>query len=273
MSDYNNPNELIKAIKDSMKHGYIKEEVENYALYCWSVKTEADRSGKLKNPWFGYKTISELSHAFRKVKGEGLVFDGNHITWISTGVSYDYVAYKNKMLLAYPDTKIDVALVYRGDEFAFKKADGQVRYNHTLANPFGQVDGDIIGAYCVIINERGEFLTTMSNDEIDKHRRVAKTDFIWKQWFKEMALKTVIRKAVKFHFDDVFEGIEEMDNENYELPSEEKSDIDVHAKEIRDALKDYKGDDKEVIREMALEKYKSGELDRAITDNILGKLK
>ena len=269
---FNNEKELVSAIKSSMNGGFVKEEAENYASYCYGLKTET-KNGKLKNGWFQNKTIQELSQAFRKVKNEGLVFDGKHITWQPTGVTYDYVAYKNKMLLAYPDSKIDLSLVYKGDETSFKKVSGEVRYTHNVANPFGQKEQDIIGGYCVIRNERGEFLTTLSSDELEKHRAVAKTDFIWKQWYKEMCLKTIMKKACKFHFDDIFEGIEEMDNENYELQTEEKAEIDKLSEEIREALKDYQGEDKQDIRMMCIEKYNSGELDRKFTDNILERIK
>lgn len=272
MSKFENKQELVGAIKASMKKGFVKEEAENYASYCHDLKTEV-KNGRLKNQWFQDKTIQELSEAFRKVKNEGLVFDGKHITWQPNGVTYDYVAYKNKMLLAYPDSKIDLSLVYQGDETSFKKVSGEVRYTHNVANPFNQEESDIIGGYCVIRNERGEFLTTLSHKELEKHRAVAKTDFIWKQWYKEMCLKTIMKKACKFHFDDIFEGIEEMDNENYELPTEEESEIDKLSKEIKEALEKYEGEDKQDIRLMCIEKYNSGELDRKFTDNILSQIK
>jgi hypothetical protein len=36
-------------------------------------------------------------------------------------------------------------------------------------------------------------------------------------WFTEMCLKTVIKKACKLHFGDIYTWIEEIDNENYDL--------------------------------------------------------
>jgi len=196
---------------------YESEHSEKFASYIVRLKTEKDRTGSLKNGWIQYRKEDDMANLFKAVSKEGLVFDGVHITLQKTGVSYDYVAYKNKMLLAYPESKIDVSLVYSGDKIEFAKESGQVGYTHNIANPFSQVDADIIGAYCVIKNKRGEFLTTMSPQDIEKHRKVAKTDFIWKQWFKEMCLKTIIKKAVKSHFNDIYKGIEEMDNENFSL--------------------------------------------------------
>jgi len=157
-----------------------------------------------------------------------LIFDGVHITLQSTGVSYDYIAYKNKMLLAYPETIIDVSLVYTKDEFVFEKKSGVVSYVHKIGDPFGQTETDIIGGYCVIKNKRGDFLTLLNKADIERHRKVARTDYIWKSWFAEMALKTVIKKACKQHFADIFQNIETIDNEGSDV---ELVEIDIDVKE------------------------------------------
>jgi len=272
MPNFQNATQLVKAIKESMGNKYNRSEAEQYAGYCYDVKTKR-KNNQLVNAWFQNKTTEELETAFRKVSNEGLVFDGKHITWQSTGISYDYVAYKNKMLLAYPDSKIDLSLVYEGDGYSFSKVSGEVNYTHKVSDPFNQQDKDIIGGYCVIRNERGEFLTTLSKAELDKHRNIAKTDFIWKQWYREMCLKTIIKKACKFHFEDIFETVEEMDNENYELPKEEVSEKGKNADRIRVALEAYKGDDKEDIRKICLDKFNSNELTDEFTENILNKIK
>jgi hypothetical protein len=158
-----------------------------------------------------------LVRIFKAVADDGLVFDGDDITLQSNGVSYNYQAFNNKMLLAYPETVLDVSLVYESDTFQFSKQSGKVQYTHNIGSPFERDDSAIIGAYCVIKNHRGEFLTLLSKKDIDKHRKVAKTDYIWKSWFAEMAMKTIMKKACKQHFKDVFKTIETMDNENYDL--------------------------------------------------------
>lgn len=189
---------------------------EFFNKYVETIKNQKDRSGKLVNPWAQYKNKDFWDTCWHKIEQSGLKFDGHHITINQNGVSYDYVAYKNKMLLAYPESKIDVELVYKGDTFAFEKSNGVVDYKHIFGNPFQHKDEDIIGGYCIIKNKRGEFITTLSRDEIEKAKKVAKTDAIWKMWFAEMAKKTVIKKAVKFHFDDVYAEMEEEDNKNYD---------------------------------------------------------
>lgn len=203
--------DIIAQLPVTEKAPYTEEDVEKFAGYC--VKLSKDEKSK----FICTKSAKDLASLFKRVQAEWISFDGVHITLQSTGISYDYVAYKNKMFLAYPETRFDVAIVFKNDIFSFEKTDGKVSYQHTISNPFGQKDADIIGAYAVVKNSRGEFLTTLSAEDIAKHRKVAKTDFIWKAWFQEMCLKTITKKACKLHYGDVYTKIEEMDNEQYDL--------------------------------------------------------
>lgn len=222
-----NQETIIKLLK-----GHPKEEAENFASYCVRLKLAKKRDGSLQNPWMQYKTEKQLAVLFERVAKDGLVFDGVHVTLQSTGISYDYIAYKNKMFLAYPESTIDVSLVHDGDDFVFRKVNGKVEYTHNISNPFTQ--GELTGGYCIIKNKRGDFITLLSKEDINKHRKVAKTDYIWKQWFDEMALKTVIKKACKLHFSDIFQNIEKNDNENYEL--ENPLELDIKFKQEIDAI-------------------------------------
>ena len=222
---------IIELLKE-----YKKEEVENFASYCIRLLMEKNKkTNQIKNLWMQNKTDENMAELYRRVAKDDMVFDGEHITLQSTGISYDYVAYKNKMFLAYPDTKIDIQLVYKDDEFKLAKENGSVIYTHSINEPLKQTEDNIVGGYCVIKNKRGEFVTLLSKVDIDKHRKVAKTDFIWRQWFKEMALKTIIKKACKQHFADIYENIEKQDNENYEL--ENPLGLDIKIKQEIDELK------------------------------------
>jgi len=196
---------------------YDQIKVDSYIDYLVKSESAKNKDGSLKNPWFKYKTDEELISNYKKVALDGLDFDGVHITLQSTGVSYDYVAYKNKMYLVYPESLIDTALVYKDDTFNFQKQSGKVLYTHNINNPFNQEQDNIIGGYCCIKNKRGEFITLLSASNIEKHRKVAKTDTIWKSWFHEMCLKTLIKKACKQHFADIYQNIETLDNTGYDL--------------------------------------------------------
>ena len=218
--------------------------VYEYILYLQKIENEKDKKTKeLKNPWFKFKKTEELISLFKKIHDLWLVFDGKHITLQSTGISFDYIALKNKMLNIYPESIIDVQLVYEGDEIDFAKQSWKVNYSHKISNPFSREEGAIIGAYCVIKNKRWEFLTTLNKEELQKHRKVAKTDFIWKSWFAEMCLKTVIKKAVKIHFDDIYSEIIKMDNEenSLEIPVDIKLSWKQEIDEIKttEELKEY----------------------------------
>ena len=197
--------------------GFDEFQVKCYADYLEFLENDKDRDKKIRNPWMKYRTIEQLIDFFKIVDAEGLVLDGKHITLQIIGISYDYQAYKNKLLLAYPESIFDDDLVYKSDVFDSRKDAGKVNYSHEIINPFSRKDDDIIGGYCVIKNKRGEFITLLGSADLAKHRLVAKTDSFWKKWFPEMCRKTIIKKACKRHFDDVFEKIFEMDNEEIDL--------------------------------------------------------
>ena len=217
----------LKIITNGLKD-YDKVQVKVFADYCQYLLTAIDRSGKLKYPWMSKRKDDYLISCFKKVAADGLVFDGENITLLNTGISYNYQAYKNKMLLTYPASIIDLDLVYSTDVFEFEKHSGKVIYTHNIVNPFNRTDENVIGGYCVIKNKRGEFLTLLSKADIDKHRKVAKTDMIWKSWFVEMAKKTVIKKACKQHFNDIYQNITNLDNENSDI--ENPLDISLSVK-------------------------------------------
>lgn len=214
---------------------YKEEDVKIYIAYLdelWNKK-EKDKDTQEWKPtnqhWMTNRKTEQFANYFMRVSQEWLVFDGKHITLQSTGISYDYVALKNKMLLIYPDSKIDMSLVYKGDTFSFSKENGKIHYKHDISNPFWQKETDIVWGYVVIKNGRGEFLTRMSLDDLKKHQATAKTQAIWKAWLTEMYRKTLMKKACSEHFKDIFTGIEEQDNENYDptiTTPEKRSEVD-----------------------------------------------
>ena len=209
---------IIELLKD-----YKKEDAEKFANYCIRLLLEPDKRNWWKKNWFMQtKTDEDMAQLFRRVHSEWLVFDWVHITLQSTGISYDYIAYKNKMLIAYPDTIIDINLVYKDDEVSFSKESWKVIYKHNLKNPFGNKVQDIAWGYCVIKNKRWEFLTILTKDEFEKHKTKAKTSYIWNEWYAEMCMKTLVKKAVKIHYNDIYANMEEEDNKQYDLSQKPK---------------------------------------------------
>ena len=118
--------QTIKAmLKDSNQ-----AHVDIYIAYLARLQAEKKKDGAQwipKNPWLKHKTDDHLVSLFRQVALDGLVFDGDDITLQNTGVSYSYQAFKNKMFHAYPESVIDVSLVYKDDTFNFSKTSGQVQ--------------------------------------------------------------------------------------------------------------------------------------------------
>lgn len=212
-------NDKLKQIKELLKD-YDENAVNEYVNYVYKTHIDTNSKGELTSPWAMNTSAKKYADYFKIVNREGLYFDGIHITINSRGIQYDYIAYKNKMLLAYPETKIDIQLVYEGDDFQIAKESGNIIYHHTIASPFQRSIDKIIGGYCVIINKRGEFITLLSKEEFNNHRQVAKTKYIWDQWYGEMAFKTLFKKAIKIHFSDIYENIEKVDNENYDLETQ-----------------------------------------------------
>lgn len=201
---------------------YKKEDVSFFCDYVQELKSKKTKNKQTQNwedanPWAIKKADKWFADCFKKIYNSNLKFDGKHITIQDVGVSFDFVAYKNKMLLAYPETLLDIQLVYKDDVFTFSKENGKVEYKHEFSNPFNKKDDDVIGGYCVIKNKRGEFLTLVSRNDILKSKQVAKTKAIWDSWFAEMCFKTVMKKAVKTHFDDIYTDMEDEDNQNYDL--------------------------------------------------------
>ena len=220
-------------------------QINNYLAYLAETKNKKKKQNGqyvIANPWMDKRTDEYLARIYKAVVADSLIFDGIDVSLQSTGVSYSYQAFKNRMIHVYPESIIDVSLVYKNDDFQFKKSSGKVTYHHGITSPFTQKDDEIIGGYCVIKNKRGEFLTTLTRPDIDKHRKVAKTDYIWKAWFVEMAMKTIIKKACKTHFKDSFTTIENLDNDNYDLEKIETYITKEQVAEIQDII-DGKGID------------------------------
>lgn len=162
-------------------------------------------------------------------------------------MTIDYHTYKNKLLETYPESLIDIQLVFDGDDFNFSKESGKIIYNHKINNPFAK-DKKAIGGYCVIKNRMGEFLEIMNDTEIQKCKQVAKMKNIWNTWETEMYLKTIMKRACKRFFHDIVKEIEDKDNEDYDL-SKLESPITEEQKKIID------GFDKIKLVEFAVKRF------------------
>ncbi len=201
---------------------YKKKDVDVFIAYLNTLRKDE------KQRWIKTVSTSQLADAFKKVAATGLSIDGETVvlTWRKAIViSYDYHAYQNKILLAYPETLFDFGLVYKNDGFKMWKESGKVFYTHKTANPFAP-SADIIGAYGVIKNTKGEFIETLNMSDIEKMQKASKMGFIWKTWFDRMVLKSVIKRICSVHFKDIVKDIDSIDNEQND-PSRASVEFDV----------------------------------------------
>lgn len=193
-----------------MYEGMNKQAVDIYLNYIKALKKDD------KTTWARVVSEVDFEAIFKKVASTGMHIDGESITLASLKgkltVNYDYHAYKNKVLLTYPDTVFDFGIVYEGDDYSFAKESGRVTYTHKMNNPF-KTDKKIVGAYGVIKNSRGEFVETINMSDIEKMKRSSKMSFIWDAWFDRMVLKSVIKRICSVNFKDVVQDIDSIDNE------------------------------------------------------------
>lgn len=223
-----------EAIKKGLSD-FNQDEVLVYLNYLKHLETDKDRDQQLRNKWFQYFKPEQAIDLYKKVSIDNMYIDGDTITLQFKGkvmLSYNYQAYKNKLLNVYPETLFDIQIVCKGDSFSFKKESGKIIYYHDINDPFA-TDREIIGTYCIIKNSRGEFLETLNMSDINKMKAAAKTKAIWDAWFSEMVLKSVIKRACKRHFKDVTNNMDSIDNE---LSDPERITIDeAIQKRINDA--------------------------------------
>lgn len=150
--------------------------------------------------------IGECIEAGFGLDGINYVISGNSM-YMPT-----YHAFKNKIYKVYPESQIDIQIIREDDEYSFAKESGSVIYTHSISDPFKSNESNIIGAYCVIRNKRGEFLETLNQTDFNKMKNSSKNPRLWDKWLSEFWKKSVIKRACKTHFHDITTTLEEQDN-------------------------------------------------------------
>lgn len=219
-----------------MKHlltDYNSASVDIYDAYIKSFKQDE------KTPAPAKAMSNEVyANLFKKEAKKGLFIDGENITVQCRFVkgkpilvvSYDYHAYKNRVISAYPESVFDFDIVYDGDTFSFSKDSGKVSYTHEKNNPF-DLDKKILGAYGIIKNKRGEFIETLNTKDIEKMKKSSTMAFIWDTWFDRMVKKSIIKRICSVAFNDITSDLSKVDNEN------ESPNYALFSQEIVDAIK------------------------------------
>jgi len=220
--------DINKLKKDLEKED--SQKINDLISHLTHLQTAKKKDGSLSYKWVCFLTNSKIIELYKKAINQKLHIDGKHITIENRGgkiqLSYDYIAYKNRLLTIYPEAKFDFNVVYKSDDFSIAKKDGKVFYHHKINDPFSNKDSDVIGVYCIIKIITGDFFITLDREEINQLRKKATTDYIWKDWFKDMCIKSAIKKIVSKHFDDVYREINDTDNESINL----NNPIDIELK-------------------------------------------
>lgn len=209
-------------LKDTLIDKKIPEEAVNKIIaYISNAKREETKKDPAKRP-VSNNSADQLYSLIIKFWNMGLPVDGVNvvITGINMGM-VTYHGYKNKVLATYPETQFDIQLVREGDEFRVSKESGSILYSHTIADPFATTPADIVGAYVVFKNKRGEFIETLNKADYENMKKASKQSYLWGQWESEFWLKSVIKRACKRHFFDVVAEIDKVDNDSYGLAIDE----------------------------------------------------
>ena len=209
--------DYLKLKQALLTKSHKEERVNIYVKYLQDLATRKNKDGNVEAYWFKSNMNHQLAFdLYEKVAIDGLFIDGETITIgykKRVIITYNYQAYKNKVLMTYPDTVFDIQLVYKGDKFSFQKKNGIVYYQHDMSDPFSETK-ELIGTYCIIKNKRGEFIEMLNKTEIKKMKSVSKMSYIWDNWEGEMWKKSVIKRACKTHFFDVTSNMDALDNED-----------------------------------------------------------
>ena len=207
----------MENIKKELKD-FDKSKVDIFISYLNILKTEKDKEGKQLNWWFSKISENDFINVFKKVANTGLFIDGDSVTLTYRKkliITYDYHAYENKVILSYPESIFDFQIVHKEDVFTFRKESGKVIYSHTMTNPFNNKK-EIVGAYGVIKNRKGEFIDFLTLDDIEKMKNTSTMKGIWNTWFDRMVLKSIIKRICSAHFKDIVKDIDIIDNETNE---------------------------------------------------------
>lgn len=213
----------------------------NLNKYVLNVITEISKTRGDKNGDLTLCTPESIVESIKKAVDLKLEIDGRqHCHLIKYGskatlqIGYRGLVYSIKR--AFPDANIDAQLVYAGDEFTLEKQGDRTTYFLKRNNIFAKKE-EIIGGFCYIsytINGKEvSFCETMSIEEIQKVKGVAKQHSVWNAWFEEKAKVALIKRACKIHFAGINEVQEVIEYDNQESELKEKI---VEAEIVEDVI-------------------------------------
>jgi len=130
--------------------------------------------------------------------------------------------YLAKIKEYYPDADFIVEPVYSGDEVKIWNENGMQQYTHKKSGAFRSGEKDFIGIlFAVTYTDNGRVIQKVADipkERIDRAKRAAKQDFIWKSDYVEKAKAAAIKNACKQLFASIqgLQDIVDYDNQNYD---------------------------------------------------------
>lgn len=173
------------------------------------------------NPQLQQADRTTLYGACLKCAQDGLLPDGREAALVMFGQNVQYMPMLGGMLKKVRNSgevaKISVQVVYSNDLFDYSLGDDD-RLTH---KPATGERGEPVAAYAIAwLKDGSRYCEVMSKDQIEKVRNVsrAKNNGPWRDWWDEMARKTVFRRLAKWlpQSTDLAQLLEH-DNENYDL--------------------------------------------------------
>jgi recombination protein RecT len=165
-------------------------------------------SASLDNPDLNLATHASITRAFIDCANIGLMPDGqeaaivtrkDHKAGTIIATFQPMVKGVVRVINSSPEIRsFHVKAVYQGDDF--KMWSDETGDHFTLNPAFGvdRGDKDITLFYASAVLANGTvIIEVMTRSQIDKHMACAKQPYIWKAWYSEMGIKTIIHRILK----------------------------------------------------------------------------
>lgn len=154
------------------------------------------------NQDIGMCSIPSVINSLLKCAADGLLPDGREAALVKYGNVAQYMPMVYGLIKRMKNSgeisTVNAHIVYENDEFDFEIVDGVESFKHK-PKLFGE-RGNIILAYAVVsLRDGGKHIEVMTKADIDKVRASSKSKDgpAWKNWYDEMAKKSVIHRAAK----------------------------------------------------------------------------
>ena len=197
------------AIKDHLNSDAFKQEVARVLpKHCTPERmVRTGLTALMKTPKLASCTPESFLNCMLQLSQWGLEPDGRHAHLIPYGdqctLILDYKGIVDLVLRSGSVRTIHADVVHEGDLFVYSLGEVKAHTPHFLRTDAAKPEkaGKIIAVYChVVFNDGGLKSEVMSVEEVEKVRASSRAGGSgpWKDWWSEMAKKTVFRRASKW---------------------------------------------------------------------------